>query len=117
MGPGEKYWPARAWAGGWAQPLVPGPDRGQSVGIVGAGPAGLAAAERLRELGYDVTVYDRHDRAGGLMIYGIPSFKLEKDVVQRRTSRLTEGGIALVQGFEVGREATLGALRETHDAV
>ena len=117
IGAVERYLTDKAWEMGWVKPLRPGRPRGQSVGVIGAGPAGLAAAERLRELGYEVTVYDRHDRAGGLMIYGIPSFKLEKDVVQRRTSRLAEGGIALVQGFEVGREATLGALRETHDSL
>ncbi len=117
IGAVERYLTDKAWEMGWVKPLRAGRARGQSVGVIGAGPAGLAAAERLRELGYEVTVYDRHDRAGGLMIYGIPSFKLEKDVVQRRTSRLTEGGIALVQGFEVGREATLGSLRETHDAL
>ncbi len=87
------------------------------MGIVGAGPAGLAAAERLRELGYAVTVYDRHDRAGGLLIYGIPSFKLEKDVVARRTERLAAGGIEFKLNFEVGRDATLGELRERHDSV
>ena len=117
IGAVERYLTDKAWEMGWVKPLRAGRARGQSVGVIGAGPAGLAAAERLRELGYEVTVYDRHDRPGGLMIYGIPSFKLEKDVVQRRTSRLAEGGIALVQGFEVGREATLGALRETHDAL
>ncbi len=117
IGAVERYLTDKAWEMGWVKPLRAGRARGQSVGVIGAGPAGLAAAERLRELGYEITVYDRHDRPGGLMIYGIPSFKLEKDVVQRRTSRLTEGGIVLVQGFEVGREATLAALRETHDAL
>jgi glutamate synthase (NADPH/NADH) small chain len=97
--------------------LLVGPDRGQSVGIVGAGPAGLAAAERLRELGYAVTVYDRHDRAGGLMTYGIPGFKLEKPVVERRTQRLAEGGIEFRLGFEVGRDASLAELRMRHDAI
>ncbi|MEO8115514.1 MAG: FAD-dependent oxidoreductase, partial [Phenylobacterium sp.] len=107
----------KAWEEGWVQPLMAGPDRGQSVGIVGAGPAGLAAAERLRELGYAVTIYDRHDRAGGLMIYGIPSFKLEKLVVERRTRRLAEGGIEFRLNFEVGRDATLAELRARHDSV
>ncbi|HEX7758993.1 MAG TPA: NAD(P)-dependent oxidoreductase [Caulobacteraceae bacterium] len=117
IGAVERYLTDKAWEMGWVKPLKPGRERGQSVGVIGAGPAGLAAAERLREIGYSVTVYDRHDRAGGLLIYGIPGFKLEKDVVQRRTARLADGGIALVQGFEVGREATLGELRERHDAV
>jgi len=117
IGSVEKYLTDKAWEEGWVQPLTAGPDRGQSVGIVGAGPAGLAAAERLRELGYAVTVYDRHDRPGGLMIYGIPNFKLEKEVVARRTERLAAGGIELRLNFEVGRDATLAELRERHDSV
>ena len=91
--------------------------RSQSIGIIGAGPAGLAAAEQLRKLGYQITVYDRYDRAGGLMIYGIPNFKLEKFVVERRTKLLEEGGIKFVQNFEVGKDATLEQLRKKHDAL
>jgi len=117
IGSVEKYLTDKAWEMGWVRPLVAGADRGQSVGIVGAGPAGLAAAERLRELGYAVTVYDRHDRPGGLMVYGIPGFKLEKDVVERRTRRLAEGGIEYALNFEVGRDATLQQLRQKHDSV
>src|SRR6185295_11405413 len=78
---------------------------------------GLAAAERLRELGYAVTVYDRHDRAGGLLIYGIPGFKLEKEVVERRTRRLSDGGVVFKLSFEVGRDASLDDLRSWHDSV
>ena len=117
IGSVEKYINDKAWEEGWVQPLTPGPDRGQSVGVIGAGPAGLSAAERLRELGYAVTVYDRHDRPGGLLIYGIPSFKLEKDVVARRTERLAAGGIEFRMNFEVGRDATLAELGARHDSV
>jgi glutamate synthase (NADPH/NADH) small chain len=117
IGAVERYLTDKAWEEGWVQPLRAGPDRGLSVGVIGAGPAGLAAAERLREAGYAVTVYDRHDRAGGLLIYGIPSFKLEKDVVARRTERLAQGGVIFRLGFEVGRDASLAELRERHDAV
>jgi len=117
IGAVERYLSDKAWEEGWVKPLVPRAGRGQSVGIVGAGPAGLAAAETLRELGYAVIVYDRHDRAGGLLIYGIPGFKLEKDVVERRTGRLAEGGVVFQLNFEVGRDATLPQLRERHDAV
>ena len=117
IGAVERYLSDKAWEEGWVKPLRAQADRGQSVGVVGAGPAGLAAAETLREQGYAVTVYDRHDRAGGLLIYGIPGFKLEKDVVERRTKRLAEGGVAFRLGFEVGRDATLPQLRERHDAV
>jgi glutamate synthase (NADPH/NADH) small chain len=117
IGAVERYLTDRAWEEGWVEPLKPLQEQSQSVGIVGAGPAGLAAADLLRQKGYQVTVYDRHDRAGGLLIYGIPSFKLEKEVVQRRSRRLADGGISLVQDFEVGRDATLDELRARHDAL
>ncbi|CAN1566729.1 GltD NADPH-dependent glutamate synthase beta chain and related oxidoreductases [Caulobacteraceae bacterium] len=117
IGAVERYLTDKAWEEGWVKPLVARADLGQSVGIVGAGPAGLATAEILRELGYAVTVYDRHDRAGGLLIYGIPGFKLEKDVVERRTQRLADGGVEFRLNFEVGRDATLPELRERHDAM
>ena len=92
-------------------------EKDQSIGIIGAGPAGLAAAEQLRQNGYKITVYDRYDRAGGLLIYGIPNFKLEKYVVERRTKLLKDGGIKFVQNFEVGKDATLDQLRKEHDAI
>jgi len=89
----------------------------QSVGIVGAGPAGLACAEELRKSGYQITIYDRYDRPGGLLIYGIPNFKLEKFVVERRTKLLKDGGIKFIQNFEVGKDKELKELKDTHDAV
>ncbi|HET9509696.1 MAG TPA: NAD(P)-dependent oxidoreductase, partial [Sphingomonas sp.] len=117
IGSVEKFITDTAWEEGWVEPLVPGPTRGQSVGVIGAGPAGLSAAEYLRGYGYDVHVYDRHDRAGGLLTYGIPGFKLEKDVVLRRVDRLKAGGIVFHEGFSVGEHATLDALRAKHDAL
>lgn len=117
IGSVEKFITDTAWEQGWVEPLVPGRARGQSVGVIGAGPAGLTAAEYLRVNGYDVHVYDRHDRAGGLLTYGIPGFKLEKPVVMRRVERLQAGGIVFHHGFEVGRDASLDALRQRHDAV
>jgi glutamate synthase (NADPH) small chain len=117
IGAVEKYITDTAWEEGWVEPLKPLPDRGQSVGVIGAGPAGLATAEYLRLLGYQVHIYDRYDRAGGLLTYGIPGFKLEKPVVMRRVERLREGGIIFHHGFEVGRDATLDQLRQKHDAI
>ena len=113
----EKYITDNAWEQGWVNPIKVKNEKSQSIGIIGAGPAGLAAAEQLRKLGYQITVYDRYDRAGGLMIYGIPNFKLEKFVVERRTKLLEEGGIKFVQNFEVGKDATLEQLRKKHDAL
>ena len=117
IGSVEKYITDTAWNEGWVKPIEVRSEKNQSVGIIGAGPAGLAAAEQLRKLGYQITVYDRHDRAGGLLIYGIPNFKLEKFAVERRTKLLEEGGIKFVQNFEVGKDATLDQLREKHDAI
>ena len=87
------------------------------MGIIGAGPAGLSAAERLRRQGFQVTIYDRHDRAGGLMIYGIPGFKLEKPVVERRTRWLEDAGVEFVLNADVGRAISFDAIRGKHDAV
>ncbi|MGQ0664237.1 MAG: NAD(P)-dependent oxidoreductase [Pseudomonadota bacterium] len=106
-----------AWRNGWVKPPRPRRELGLGVGIVGAGPAGLAAAEELRRQGYAVDVYDRYDRLGGLLVYGIPNFKLEKQVVERRTRLLAEGGIGFHTDFEVGRDASLDELRRRHDAV
>ena len=117
IGSVEKYITDTAWEEGWVEPVAVGPARGQSVGIVGAGPGGLTTAEYLRVAGYDVHVYDRYDRMGGLLTYGIPGFKLEKDVVMRRVERLRDAGIHFHANFEVGRDASLDDLRAKHDAV
>ena len=117
IGSVEKYINDTAWEQGWVKPISLKHEKGQSVGIIGAGPAGLAAAEQLRKNGYKITVYDRYDRAGGLLIYGIPNFKLEKHVVERRTKLLKDGGIKFIQNFEVGKDATLEHLRKKHDAI
>jgi len=117
IGSVEKYITDNAWEKGWVKPIEVKYEKKQSVGIIGAGPAGLAAAEQLRQNGYKITVYDRYDRAGGLLIYGIPNFKLEKYVVERRTKLLKDGGIEFIQNFEVGKDATLEQLRKKHDAI
>lgn len=117
IGSVEKFITDKAWEEGWVEPLVPGPARGQSIGVIGAGPAGLTAAEYLRGYGYEVHVYDRHDRAGGLLTYGIPGFKLEKPVVMRRVDRLKEAAIVFHEGFAVGEDASFAELRQRHDAL
>ncbi len=117
IGSVEKYINDTAWEQGWVKPISIKNEKPQSVGIIGAGPAGLAAAEQLRKNGYKITVYDRYDRAGGLLIYGIPNFKLEKHVVERRTKLLKDGGIKFVQNFEVGKDASLDQLRKKHDSI
>ena len=117
IGSVEKYITDSAWEKGWIHPTNVKNEKNQSVGIIGAGPAGLAAADQLRKLGYQITVYDRYDRAGGLLIYGIPNFKLEKFVVERRTKLLEAGGIKFIQNFEVGKDITLEQLRKKHDAI
>ncbi len=117
IGSVEKYITENAWNKGWIKPIKVRNEKKQSVGIIGAGPAGLACAEQLRKQGYQITIYDRYDRPGGLLIYGIPNFKLEKYVVERRTKILEESGIKFVQNFEVGKDSSLNQLREKHDAM
>ena len=117
IGSMEKYITDNAWEQGWVKPIKVTNEKKQSIGIIGAGPAGLAAAEQLRKDGYQITVYDRYDRPGGLLIYGIPNFKLEKFVVERRTNLLKESGINFELNFEVGKDLTLDQLRKKHDAL
>ena len=117
IGSVEKYITDSAWENGWVKPIKVLNEKNLSVGIIGAGPAGLAAAEQLRKSGYKITIYDRYDRFGGLLIYGIPNFKLEKFVVNRRIDLLKQSGISFKNNFEVGKDASLEDLREKHDAI
>ncbi|MFU8862986.1 MAG: NAD(P)-dependent oxidoreductase [Rhodobacterales bacterium] len=117
IGAVEKYITDTAWEKGWVKPIVPAMERDQSVGIIGAGPGGLAAADVLRRAGVQVTIYDRYDRAGGLLTYGIPGFKLEKDVVMRRNDQLEQGGVEFVLNCNVGEDISFDAIRGKHDAV
>ncbi|MFN3936810.1 MAG: NAD(P)-dependent oxidoreductase [Gemmobacter sp.] len=113
----ERYITDTAWEEGWVRPIRPSAERAESVGIIGAGPAGLAAADVLRRAGVQVTVYDRYDRAGGLLTYGIPGFKLEKPVVMQRIEQLRDGGVTFVHGCDVGRDLSFDAIHGQHDAV
>ncbi len=117
IGSVEKFITDTAWNEGWVKPIHPRRERPESVGIVGAGPAGLAAAEQLRRKGYQVEIYDRYDRVGGLLIYGIPNFKLEKDIVQRREQLLRASNVVFHLNCEVGRDISLDDLRRRHGAV
>jgi len=117
IGAVEKFITDTAWEQGWVQPIRPRRERPESIGIVGAGPAGLAAAEQLRRKGYRVTVYDRYDRVGGLLIYGIPNFKLDKAIVRRRETLLRQSKVEFVLNCEIGRDISFADLRARHDAV
>ena len=113
----ETFITENAWENGWIKPLEIYEEKNETIGIIGAGPAGLACAEQLRKEGYQVTIYDRYDRSGGLLIYGIPNFKLEKYVVERRTKFLKDSGVNFVLNFEVGKDTTLKELKNKHDAI
>ena len=117
IGAVEKYVTETAFENGWVQPVKPPVERDQSVGIIGAGPAGLAAAEQLRRKGYQVVVYDRYDRVGGLLIYGIPGFKLEKEIVERRAKLLADGGVQFQLNCAIGEDISFAELRAKHEAV
>ena len=117
IGSVEKYITDTAWEKGWIKPINAKKEIDQSIGIIGAGPAGLACAEELRKSGYQVVVYDRYDRPGGLLIYGIPNFKLEKHVVERRTRLLKKSGIKFYQNVEIGKNLSFEKLKKKHDAI
>ena len=117
IGAVERYITDTAFDNGWVKAIKPRTELAQSVGIIGAGPAGLAAAEQLRQKGFQVHVYDRYDRVGGLLIYGIPSFKLEKEIVIRRWKLLEESGVIFHLGADIGGSLSFDALRGQHDAV
>ncbi|QBY02025.1 NAD(P)-dependent oxidoreductase [Rhodophyticola sp. CCM32] len=117
IGSVEKHITDTAFEMGWVKPIRPLMERSESVGIIGAGPGGLAAADFLRRQGVQVTVYDRYDRAGGLMTYGIPGFKLEKPVVMQRVEQLQQGGVTFVLNCAVGEDMSFADIRAEHDFV
>ncbi|MGD3155567.1 glutamate synthase subunit beta [Staphylococcus warneri] len=106
-----------AYENGWVKPKYPEADRGQSVAIVGSGPAGLTAADELNHRGYKVTVYERAKEPGGLLMYGIPNMKLDKDVVRRRIKLMKEAGIQFKTGIEIGVDISREDLESTYDAI
>ncbi len=106
IGAVEKQITDHAFEMGWVKPAKPRRERSESVGVIGAGPAGLAVADQLRRKGYQIHVYDRYDRIGGLMVYGIPNFKLDKQVVARRVDVLERSGIRFHLNTAVGIDLT-----------
>ena len=117
IGAVEKYITDVAWEKGWVKNIHVKKEKNISIGIIGSGPTGLAAAEQLRIQGYQITIYDRYDRPGGLLIYGIPNFKLEKEIVIKRTQRLKNSGINFVMNCEIGSSIKFSELQEKHDAI
>ena len=107
----------RAWTEGWTAPQLPAEHTGRSVAVVGSGPAGLAAAQQLTRAGHDVTVFERDDRIGGLLRYGIPEFKMEKWVLDQRIEQMRAEGTGFLPSYEVGRDISGDELRTAYDAV
>ncbi|GAA4945272.1 glutamate synthase subunit beta [Streptomonospora halophila] len=107
----------RAWEEGWVRPQPPETRSGKRVAVVGSGPAGLAAAQQLTRAGHDVTVFERADRIGGLLRYGIPEFKMEKRHIERRLGQMRAEGTVFRTGVDVGTDITAEELRAQHDAV
>ncbi|MEL6871286.1 MAG: glutamate synthase subunit beta [Pseudomonadota bacterium] len=107
----------RAWENGWIKPEPADEKTGKSIAVVGSGPAGMAAAQQLARAGHDVHVYEKNARPGGLMVYGIPDFKMEKVVVDRRVRQMEAEGVTFHCGVEIGAEKTIGDLKSEHDAV
>jgi glutamate synthase (NADPH/NADH) small chain len=107
----------KAWASGWLKPQPPKTSTGKKVAIVGSGPSGLAAAQQLRRAGHDVHVYEKNGKAGGLLRYGIPDFKLDKKTVERRVHQLAEEGVVFHYHVHVGVDVPIDQLVDLHDAV
>ncbi|HSD79742.1 MAG TPA: glutamate synthase subunit beta [Solirubrobacteraceae bacterium] len=107
----------RAWEEGWVAPRPPSRESGRSVAVVGAGPAGMAAAQQLRRAGHRVVLFERDEAAGGLVRFGVPDFKIAKRVVQRRVQQLVDEGVELRLGVDVGTDVTADELRAQFDAV
>ena len=113
----EKSIVERGWDEGWIHPEPPEQNTGKRVAVVGSGPAGLAAAQQLRRAGHSVTVYEKADRIGGLLRYGIPNFKLEKHVIDRRIEQMRAEGVTFVTNAHVGVNVPVEALTEHYDAI
>jgi glutamate synthase (NADPH/NADH) small chain len=107
----------KGWEQGWITPLLPSKKSGKSVAVVGAGPAGMACAQQLARAGHSVTLFEKNDRMGGLLRYGIPDFKMEKHLINRRLQQMEAEGVTLRTSTEVGVQVSMESLRENFDAV
>ncbi len=107
----------RGWAEGWIVPLPPSRATGKRVAVIGSGPAGLACAQQLARAGHDVTVFEKSNRIGGLLRYGIPDFKMEKHLIDRRINQMEAEGVTFRPGVEIGSAITVDSLLDDHDAV
>ena len=107
----------RGWAEGWIEPVPPARQTGKKVAVVGSGPAGLACAQQLARAGHAVTLFEKADRIGGLLRYGIPDFKMEKHLIDRRIEQMAAEGVVFRAGVEIGGEIPFAALTDTFDAV
>ena len=107
----------KGWQEGWIVPQLPARKTGKSVAVVGSGPAGMACAQQLARAGHSVTLFEKNDRVGGLMRYGIPDFKLEKDLITRRVMQMEAEGVTVKTSTEVGVQVSMESLRENFDAV
>ena len=107
----------KAWQNGWLQPVQAPEQTGKRVGVVGAGPAGMAAAQQLARAGHDVHLYEKNNKVGGLLRYGIPDFKLDKKLIDRRVTQLEQEGVTFHTGVHVGVDKSIEDLRDEHDAL
>ena len=117
IGAVESHVTETAFENGWVKPPKPTRDIQQSIGIIGAGPAALAAADVLRRKGYQIDIYDRYDRGGGLLVYGIPNFKLDKSIVSRRITLLEDAGVKILYNTDIGQDISFQKIRDRHHAV
>ncbi len=113
----EVYIIDKAWAEGWVVPQPPKVRTGKKIAVIGSGPSGLACADQLNKAGHTVTVYERADRVGGLLMYGIPNMKLDKSVVQRRVDLMAAEGVTFVTSTEVGKDISAAIVRAENDAI
>ena len=107
----------KAWENGWVVAQVPNKKTGKKIAIIGSGPAGMAAAQQLARVGHDVHLYEKNNKAGGLLRYGIPDFKMEKTHIDRRVEQMSQEGVVFHTGINVGKDISVLEIRDSHDAV